>query len=178
MNIIGLVGLPGSGKSEAATVAEELGIPVITMGDVIRNACKERGLEPARHHGAVAEELREEGGPGAIAEESIPIIEDALIENEAVVVDGIRSDAEVTRFKEAFGDDFLLVCIEAPFELREQRIASRGRDDTSADGESLSERDERELGFGMGEAMETADIYVRNTDSLEVFRQRIREFLA
>lgn len=177
MNIIGLVGLPGSGKSEAATVAEELGIPVITMGDVIRNACKERGLDPARHHGTVAEELREEGGPGAIAEESIPVIEDALIENETVVVDGIRSDAEVTRFKEAFGDDFLLVCIEAPFELREQRITSRGRDDTSADGESLSERDERELGFGMGEAMEIADIYLRNTDSLEVFRQRIREFL-
>lgn len=178
MNVIGLVGLPGSGKSEAAAVAEELGIPVITMGDVIRNACIDRGLDPASEHGRVAKELRDEGGPGAIAEKSIPIITDALQENKTVVVDGIRSDAEVTRFKEEFGDDFLLVCIEAPFAVREQRISERGRDDTSERGELLMDRDERELGFGMGEAMDNADIYIENTDSLGEFRQRIREFLA
>lgn len=177
MNIIGLVGLPGSGKSEAAAVATELGIPVITMGDVIRNACSDRGLDPASDHGQVAKELREEGGPGAIAEESIPIITDALEENQTVVVDGIRSDAEVARFKEEFGDDFTLVCIEAPFSVREDRITARGRDDTSERGESLEDRDERELGFGMGEAMKNADIFIENTDSLDAFRQRFREFL-
>ncbi len=177
MHVIGLVGLPGSGKSEAATVAEELGVPVITMGDVIRNACVDRGLDPASDHGRVAKELREEGGPGAIAEESIPVIIDALEDHESVVVDGIRSEAEVDRFKAEFGDDFILVCIEAPFAVREQRITDRGRDDTCELGESLKDRDERELGFGMGEAMENADVYIENTDSLMEFRQRIREFL-
>ena len=34
MNVIAIVGLPGSGKSETGAVAAELDIPVVTMGDV------------------------------------------------------------------------------------------------------------------------------------------------
>ena len=175
MRVIGVVGLPGSGKSEAAAVADELGIPVITMGDVIRQACRDRGLDPASHHGEVAQALRNEGGKAAIAEKSVPMIEEALVAYDTVLVDGIRSDAEVDRFVEAFGDDFTLVRVEAPFEVRAERIDARGRDDTAA--ESLGERDERELGFGMGEAMDRADVVVENTDSLEAFHDRVRAIL-
>ena len=175
MTVIGIVGLPGSGKSEAATVARELDIPVVTMGDVIRHACRDRGLDPEEHHGEVAQALRAENGPGAIAEASLPLIEDALAESETVVVDGIRSDVEVDRFEDAFGEDFTLVSIEAPFDLRAERVASRGRDDPAA--ESLEERDDRELGFGMGKAMAEADVVIENADSLEAFHDRIRELL-
>ena len=173
MTVIGIVGLPGSGKSEAAAVAREADIPVITMGDVIRAACRDRGLDPATHHGEVAKALREENGPGAIAERSLPMIEDALEDAETVVVEGIRSDVEVENFEDAFGEEFTLTSVEAPFDVREERIDARGRDDTGA--ESLRERDERELGFGMGEAMERADVVVENTASLEAFREEIRE---
>jgi len=175
MQVIGVVGLPGSGKSEAATVADELGIPVVTMGDVIREACRDRGLDPASHHGEVAQALRSEGGAAAIADRSVPMIEDALVAYDTVLVDGIRSDAEVDRFVEAFGDDFILVRVEAPFDVRAERLDARGRDDR--DAESLEERDERELGFGMGEAMERADVVVENTDSLEAFHERVRALL-
>lgn len=175
MRVIGTVGLPGSGKGEAATVARELGIPVVTMGDVIRRECRNRGLDPADHHGEVAQALREEDGPLAIAERSLPLIEEALEENETVLVDGLRSDAEVDRFEEAFGEAFRLVAVEAPFEVREERIGVRGRD--NADVESLEIRDERELGFGMGEAIERADVSIENTESLERFRERVRAIL-
>jgi dephospho-CoA kinase len=178
MRIIGIVGLPGSGKSEAAAVASELGIPVVTMGDVIREECRERGRDPATDHGAVAKTLREEDGPGAIAERSLPHIESALEDSDTVVVDGIRSDVEVDRFEAAFGDSFGLVSIEAPFEARARRLDLRGRDaDDDAGGESLDSRDQRELAFGMGEAMERADRTVENTDSLELFRTRVRRLL-
>ena len=176
MRVIGVVGLPGSGKSEAAAVADELGIPVVTMGDVIRQACRDRGLDPASHHGEVAQALRNEGGTAAIADRSIPMIEDALQAYDTVLVDGIRSDAEVDRFRAAFGEAFTLVRVEAPFEVRAERIDARGRDDTAA--ESLADRDERELGFGMGEAMERADVVVENTASLEAFQDRVRALLA
>ena len=43
MRVIGTVGLAGSGKGEFATVAEETGVPVVTMGDVIRRECRGRG---------------------------------------------------------------------------------------------------------------------------------------
>ncbi len=178
MEVIGLVGLPGSGKSEAAAVAKELGVPVVTMGDVIRAECRDRGVDPATHHGEVARALRDELGEGAIAERSLPLIRDALEDAETVVVDGIRSDVEVERFREAFGGDFVLVTVEAPFETRAERLDLRGRDaQADAGGEDLADRDARELGFGMGEAMEQADITIENTTSLATFRNRIRTLL-
>jgi len=178
MSVIATVGLPGSGKGEAAAVAEELDIPVVTMGDVIRAECRERGLDPAKHHGEVATALREENGPGAIADRSLPLIESALEAAAVVLVDGIRSDVEVDRFEEAFGDEFTLLSIEAPFEVRKERLQERGRDDTDGDeAESLRERDERERGFGMDEAMERADVRIQNTDTLESFRETVRTVL-
>ncbi|MXR53165.1 AAA family ATPase [Halovenus sp. WSH3] len=178
MSVIGFVGLPGSGKSEAAAVAEDWDIPVVTMGDVIRAECRDRGLDPATEHGRVAQALREENGPAAIAERSLPLIESELEASDTVVVDGIRSDVEVDRFEEAFGDQFRLVCIEAPFEVRKERLDLRGRDAGDEEGgESLEDRDQRELDFGMGAAMERADLTVENTASLEAFRERITEIL-
>jgi dephospho-CoA kinase len=177
MTVIGTVGLPGSGKGEAATVAREADIPVVTMGDVIREACRERGLDPAEHHGEVARELREEGGPAAVAEASLPHIEAARDDHDTVLVDGLRSPAEIETFEAAFGDDFVLVSIDAPFEVRAERLADRGRDATDADVEALKEREEREREFGMGEVIERADVHVENADSLESFRTRIRSLL-
>lgn len=178
MTVIGIVGLPGSGKSEAAAVARELEIPVVTMGDVVRQEAADRGLDPARDHGKVAQALREENGPDAIAERSLPIVEDHLADADTVLIDGIRSGDEVARFEAAFGDDFTLVEITASEELRAERLADRGRD-TSAEegGEGLAERDERELGFGMAEAIEKADVTVENDASLESYRAEIRELL-
>jgi len=174
MTVIGTVGLPGSGKGEAAEVARELGVPVVTMGDVIRQECRDRGLDPATHHGKIAQALREENGPAAIAERSLPILESHLDEAETVLIDGLRSGVELDAFRERFGEDFFLVSIEAPFEVRRERIDERGRDATGDDGESLADRDERELGFGMDEAMERADVTIENTASLDAFREQIR----
>ena len=178
MNVYGFVGLPGSGKSEAATVARERDIPVVTMGDVIRQACRDRGLDPATHHGEMARTLREENGPDAIAQRSLPRIREHLADSETVLVDGIRSDVEVERFVEAFGEEFLLVEITAPDEERAERLDLRGRDASAeAGGESIEKRDERELGFGMGEAMAVADCTVRNDGTLEAFHERVRTLL-
>ena len=177
MRVIGTVGLAGSGKGEFAAVAERMEIPVVTMGDVIRAECRERGLDPAEHHGEVASALREENGPTAIAEASLPHIEAALERHDTVVVDGIRSGIEVDIFEERFEDAFVLVGVEAPFELRRERIDGRGRDNTE-DGEGLAARDERELGFGLGDALDRADVTIENTGTLERFRERVTEVLA
>ena len=177
MTVIGTVGLPGSGKGEAASVAREEGVPVVTMGDVIREECRDRGLDPAEHHGEIARRLREENGPAAVAERSLPPIREHLADSDTVLVDGLRSDVEVERFEEAFGDDFLLVSIEAPFEVRAERLGARGRDNSDLTRDALRKREQRELGFGMGKAMELADVVIENTDSLETYRARIKRLL-
>ena len=180
MRVVGTVGLPGSGKGELAAVAREAGIPVVTMGDVIREACRDRGRDPSTDHGAVATALREEHGPAAIAERSLPLIREAVEEadDDTVVVDGLRSMVEVDAFREAFGEDFRIVSIDAPFDLRAERLADRGRDASDGDLEELRARDERELSFGMDEVMEAADMHIDNTDSLAAFRSSAREVLS
>ena len=80
-------------------------------------------------------------------------------------------------FEERFGDEFTLVSVEAPFEARERRLDERGRDNVDEGGESLAERDDRELGFGLGAAMDRADRTIENTGTLAAFREQVREVL-
>ncbi|GGC51335.1 AAA family ATPase [Haloferax sulfurifontis] len=173
MRVIGTVGLPGSGKGELAEVARNAGVPVVTMGDVIREECRERGLDPATDHGKIATALREEEGDDAIAARSLPMVEDLLESNDVVVVDGLRSGVELDRFREAFGDDFVLVSVEAPFETRAERLLDRDRDDSDTDVEALKKRERRELDFGMGDAMDRADVVIQNTGTLTEYRETI-----
>ena len=179
MNVIGTVGLPGSGKGEAANVAENAGIPVVVMGDVIRAECRRRGLDPAEHHGRMAGTLREEEGADAIAARTLPRIRDAAAsgESDTVLVDGLRSVVELERFREAFGDDFTLVAVNTPFEVRAERLDDRGRDESDSDLEALRERDARELDLGLGETLDRADVEIDNTGTLAEFQRRVREVL-
>ena len=179
MRVIGTVGLPGSGKGEAAAVAEAAGVPVVVMGDVIREACRERGLDPAEHHGRIAGALREEEGADAIAARTLPRIREAVRESDqdVVVVDGLRSTVELETFRETFGESFTLLAVRAPFEVRAERLGDRGRDDSDADLAALRERDAREIDLGLDETMARADVTVDNTGSLASFRDRVRAVL-
>ncbi len=91
----------------------------------------------------------------------------------------MRGMAEVEAFKKEFGNDFVLVRVDAPLSLRYERIRSRGRGD-DLDLLSLEEfknREKRELGWGMEEAMKKADKIVENTASLEEFKEQIKGIL-
>jgi dephospho-CoA kinase len=178
MRVVAVVGMPASGKSEAAAVARKEGVPVVTMGDVIRDEVQRRGLEPTDENmGRVATELREEEGDDAVARRCV----DEIREKDApvVLVDGIRGADEAEYFRDEFddGDEFVLVAVEAPFETRLERVRSRGRSDDMTTPEELRQRDERELGYGMGDAIEEADVTVNNDGSLEQFHEEFRALL-
>lgn len=176
MKVIAFVGMPGAGKSEASAVAREMGMPVITMGDVLREEVRARGLPPTDENiGGVANQLRKDEGMDAIARRCIPKIE--TLKAGVVVVDGIRGIAEVEAFKKAFGDNFTLVKIDAPFELRLERLRRRARSDDLGSADWLKQRDERELSWGMGKAIEAADRSVINLDPIERFRAEVRSIL-
>jgi len=175
MKIIAFVGLPLSGKTTASRIAEEMGIPVIVMGDVVREEVKRRGLDPTDENtGKVASELREMEGMDAVAKRCIPRIREKLKKRGIVVIDGIRGIAEVERFKSEFGEDFVLINIEAPIELRFERALRRRRDDDVKSLEDLRKRDERELSWSMKEAMKRADLTVENIGDLDEFEEKIR----
>ena len=97
MKIIGFCGLPGSGKSTAIEAIKDLGT-MVTMGDVIRNEAKKRNIEPTGENlGKLAKALREKAGPGVIAKKCIELIH--TLTEEIIFVDGIRSHAEVSKFR-------------------------------------------------------------------------------
>ena len=176
MKVIGVVGLPASGKGEFSKIAAEAGIPVIVMGDMVRAAVREAGLEPDDAGlGAMANRLRAERGMDAIAALCVPEIQ--RLSAPLVVVDGIRGDAEVRLFRNIFFG-FTLISIDSPFEQRLARISRRGRSDDFVLPESLRSRDERELGWGLGSALAKADIRIRNEGSPEEFSASVTSVLA
>lgn len=176
MKVIAFVGMPGAGKTEASNVAREMGLPVVIMGDVIREEVRKRGLALTDENiGSVANNLRKDEGMDAIAKRCIPGIE--AMHSRVVVVDGIRGIAEVEAFKRAFGEKFTLVKIDAPFELRLERLKRRARSDDVGTSEWLHQRDQREVSWGMDKAMDIADKEVVNLDPIERFRNEIRSIL-
>ena len=178
--IVAFVGYQASGKSEATRIARSIGLPVVVMGDVVREETSRRKLPPRDEFiGEVAKQLRREEGMDAIAKRCIPVIREleAREQPTLIVLDGIRGDAEVARFRETFGEDFTLVGVESPAEIRYQRMKKRGRSDMASDMESFNARDEREEGFGMGEAMRIADERIENNGTLDQFREEVKVLL-
>ncbi|HDQ08387.1 MAG TPA: flagellar hook-basal body complex protein FliE [Methanoculleus sp.] len=175
MKVIGVVGLPATGKGEFSRIAGELGIPVVVMGDVVRGEVRQRGLPLSDESmGRISGELRQKYGRDALATLSIPAIEAAGAD--IVLVDGIRSDAEVVRFREHF-ECFTLVAVESPFDLRIERIRSRGREDDIATEQMLTARDEREIGWGLGEAILMADHCLTNDGGMNEYEIKVRSVL-
>jgi len=147
MKLIAFVGMPASGKSEAAAIARKLGIPVVNMGDVVREETQRRGLPPTDENiGGTGTALRKEEGMDVIAKRCVPKIR--LIKTPVVVVDGTRNINEIDQFKKEFGNDFKLIAIHTPLEIRLERLKKRARSDDMNSMEELKRRDERKSAGG------------------------------
>ena len=174
MRVIGVVGLPASGKGEFSKIAAARGIPVVVMGDMIRNAVQRAGLEPTDANlGAMATNLRAKQGMDAIAQLCVPEIQGQTAP--IVLIDGIRGDAEVTLFRRVF-PGFLLIRIDSSFKTRLSRIRTRGRSDDFSSAGELRTRDERELSWGLGNALNDADVHISNEGTLADFSAAVHAF--
>ncbi|MFP4005331.1 MAG: AAA family ATPase [Candidatus Hadarchaeia archaeon] len=173
--IIGLVGPPASGKSEVASLLEIKGAERVRMGDIVWKEVEERGMELNEENvGKVANRMRQENGMDAVAKKIIPIVEERM-ECNPVVVDGIRGIAEVKRFRNFFGEKFVLVAVVASVKTRYDRVERRGRKDDIDDFESFKKKEEREFGWGLEKAIEASDFEVRNEGSREELRREVEE---
>lgn len=175
MKVVGVVGLPASGKGEFSRVAREMGIPVVVMGDQIRQSVLRSGKEPTDENlGGMGNRLREERGMDAIAALCVPVIRQQT--SPLVVIDGIRGIAEVRTFRISF-PDFYLIGIRASFPIRLQRLRDRKRSDDSCHEEDLIQRDARESAWGLEEALREADCTLPNEEDLASFQVRVKALL-
>jgi dephospho-CoA kinase len=172
--LILITGMSGAGKTTLAGMFEGEGYRVITMGNVIRDLAAERGLEPSPDVlGAIAREIRREGGDAAVAERCVEKLR--KMSGEAFVVDGIRSMSEVDVFGETL--DVALVAVHASPETRYGRLRGRGRTDDPGDPDAFHKRDLRELDFGMGRVIALADHMVVNEGTIGDLRQFFKGLL-
>ena len=158
--VVGLAGMPGSGKSLVVATARSEGYAVVVMGDIVREETKARGLElNPKNIGKVMLELRKNYGASVIADRCIPKIERKR--SRKVIVDGIRSLGEVDIFKKHF-PHFSLIAVHASSEARFNRLYRRHRSDDPDGWELFRERDMRELSVGLGNAIAMAEHLIIN----------------
>ena len=173
MQVMGISGLPGSGKSLVSDLASEKGAIIVSMGDIIREEAKKRG-ESTKD---TARNLRAEHGEHIVSELTIKKIKQLREKgNEnVIIVEGIRSPHEVDMFKENF-DDFIILSIFANPTLRFERLKNRMREDDSADYTEFKKRDQMELDFGIGTVISLSDKIIINESDLESYVEKINEF--
>lgn len=174
MQIMGISGLPGSGKSLVSDIAAEKGAIIVSMGDIIREEAKKRGENTKD----TAKNLRTEHGQYIVAEltiEKIKKLQEDGVEN-PIIVDGIRSLHEVDMFKYNF-DNFIILSIFSNPTIRFERLKKRMREDDSQDFNEFKKRDMTELEFGIGSVISLSDRIIINESDLESYAQEINEFL-
>jgi dephospho-CoA kinase len=173
--VVGLAGMPGSGKSLVVETAMEEGFSVVIMGDVVRSETRKRGLElNPQNIGRVMLELRAEGGAGVIADKCVLAIEEA--QGSKVIVDGLRSLSEAEVFRARF-PRFVLVAVHSSPEARFNRLYRRRRSDDPDGWGVFRERDLRELSVGLGGAIAMAEYLVVNEEGKDAARAEVRKVL-
>jgi dephospho-CoA kinase len=173
--VVGVAGMPGSGKGVFRRTVQRMGYPVVIMGDVVREEVKRRNLKPTPENlGKTMLTLRELDGSAVVAKRCIPKLEKAT--GRIVVVDGVRSLAEVEEFKKHF-PNFILIAIHASPKARYQRLSRRKRSDDPTNWETFMERDRRELGVGMGAVIAAADHTIMNEGTSTQLKTEIRRVM-
>ncbi|MEM2937415.1 MAG: AAA family ATPase [Candidatus Bathyarchaeia archaeon] len=173
--VVGLAGMPGAGKSVVVNVARGRSYGVVVMGDEVREEALRRGLEPTPENiGGLMLELRQLEGEATIAKRCMPkILSEA---KEKIIVDGIRSLAEVEEFRKNF-KSFVLVAVHSSPETRFKRLYHRQRSDDPKNWEIFHERDLRELSVGLGSAIAVAEYMIVNEGSLDAVKRKAEQIL-
>ena len=159
--IVCLTGMPGSGKSTIVSALKAMGLEALNLGDGVRAEAKRCNLEPSGDNlGKLMLELREKNGPGAIAELLTEPIKNS--QSKVIIIDGVRSTAEIEVLKNV--GSVKLLSIEASADTRYKFLSARGRSDDPKTREKFEERDNREIGVGLGESIAIADETISNNN--------------
>ncbi len=130
MKVIGFTGFFGAGKGTAISLVAQLtGASVFSTSDEVALECIARGLgtdRPTKQ--VVSNDVRAKLGPGEFSRRVVEKIRKLPPTAQYALVDALRTAGEIRVLRDAFGKDFCLVSIEAPAQLRYERIHARQRD--------------------------------------------------
>jgi len=169
--VVAVCGMPGSGKGEFAAVLELQGVPVLSMGDMVRAEVKRQNLaESPGIFGEIAAQLRAEHGEDVLAVRLADAVDELLESHPIVLIEGMRGTAERIVFSQRWSEAFASVAVEASPDVRFTRIQNRGRSE-DGDRASFEVRDSREIGWGLDQIILEADHHIDNNLDLATFQE-------
>jgi adenylate kinase len=170
--IIAIVGLPGTGKTDAANFFKRKNLPVISFGKIVNGYINQKNLShDEKTHKKVREEIRKKYGKEALAILNIEKIKQALKNNSIIIIEGMRSWEEYLYLKKEFTKiKLVIVCLFTDKDIRYKRISKRNNR-PELYGE---ERDINEIvGINMGSTIAFADYLIKNNYSLKDFYDKL-----
>jgi len=177
--IIGVSGPNGAGKGEVIRFLEERSFYAASLSDAIRHEHGRQGLEESRERMIeTGQAMRRQHGPGALAMGLVK----RFLPDRNYAVDSIRHPAEVEILRES-GQSFRLIWVDAPIELRLERIKARGRSGDPRTVDELDALEARERGSDDPNAQQLdavralADHVVMNTAGIETLHEELQGFI-
>ncbi|MBO4551899.1 MAG: AAA family ATPase [Candidatus Methanomethylophilaceae archaeon] len=172
MKLIITTGMPGAGKEEFMLAASDSGIPFLRMGDIVREFHAKRDeKDKDLSVGQLANLDRQRYGFDIWAKRAME-----KMSGDIFMIDGCRSMDEVRAYRN-LTDDVNIVAIFASPKTRYDRLVKRAREDAPKNIDEFNERDNRELGWGLGETMALADRMIINESSLDDFKKAVKELM-
>ncbi len=173
--LIGLTGTNGAGKGEAASFFVEKSYVYFSLSDVIREELQKKNQEITRNNMIkMGNLMRKHRSPDILAR-----LVAQKIEGKAVI-DSIRNPKEVAFFQKR--ENFMLLAIDAPAELRFERVKKRGRQESASSLQEFLAKEAEEMGTEESHqqllaCMDMADHTIINDGTLEELREKLEEFL-
>ena len=176
--LVGLTGRNASGKTTVIEWFESKGFGVNSCSDSIRHWLRSNQREITRDNLIDGgRKLRAMGGPGVLAE----MLLDSIEEGTNHAVDSIRTPAEVESLRKR--EDFILLEIRAPRELRWERLVERGRTGDAETFEQFSLQEESELvahdesGQALIATGKMADVVIHNNGNVNDLYKQLEAFM-
>jgi dephospho-CoA kinase len=173
--LIGLTGTNGAGKGEVASFLVRNGYAYVSLSDELRADLRRRGKESTRDELiAAGKALRRRYGADILARRVMKKVK------KRTVIDSIRNAREVVFLRQQ--DDFILVAVDAPAELRYARVQKRGRLESASTLADFVAKEQEEMTGGrngqqLRRCMKMADLTLVNDGTLEALHRRIEESL-
>ena len=137
--IIGITGTFASGKDTIADYLEDKGFEHFSLSGELREIAKEKEIEPTRDNlRYLGNSVRDEFGPDYLPKRVLQ-----RAKTDRVLISSIRQPAEIEFLKKQ--KDFFLIGVDAPIELRFERLKKRNRPGDPGTLEELKEKEEKEM---------------------------------
>jgi dephospho-CoA kinase len=173
MKVIGLTGTIGSGKEMVKEyITKRFSSWYVHLSSMITGDLEKKKISFDRKKMQdVGNELRKQYGSFILAKLAVSYMQR---DKEILIVDGIRNPGEVDFLRKTFGRDFLLIAVDAPQQMRFERIKQRGRKIDPKTFEEFVALDERDQGKGEPEygqqtakCRAMADVVIMNDGTAE-----------